>query len=207
MARTDFILPTTQWFVPHGSNQCSLCLMVRLSFILIIGWFAPDSDIDILSPHGNNWSSPGNIIIYSALPLRLSGDIKRTSHWARHPIVFFFLELLGLLISVGVAFLVTPCKRAFCISPALTQGFRASVLVLLLLWRHLTSCPFVSSLMLIQRCCSLALVLLFLQRQATIGFWHLFWCFLKAFVHLWWCPFGCDPLDEWPLVSLLTLTH
>jgi hypothetical protein len=49
-------------------------------------------------------------------------------------------------ISVGVAFVVTP----------------------------LDELPFASSLMLIQRCCSLALVLLFLQRQATIGFWHLF---------------------------------
>ena len=114
------------------------------------------------------------------------------------PSFSFFPKLLGLLIhatksllrlsdshsrlpfiSVGVAFVVAP----------------------------LDELSFASSLMLIQRCCSLALVLLFLRRQATNGFWHLFWCFLKAFVYLWWCPFGCDPLDEWPLVSLLTLTH
>ena len=144
--------------------------------------------------------------IYLALPLRLSGN--SASHWARRPLVFsascwacwsalvlLFLQrhatksLLHLsdahsrllFISVGVAFVVMPLDEL---------PFASSLMLSFTSFVHLRW-----------------LVLLFLRRQATNGLLRLFWCFLKAFVHLCWCPFCCDPLDERPIASLLTLTH
>jgi hypothetical protein len=52
-------------FCLHGDSRLTAVINVL---------FISDGDIDILSP------PPGNNIIYLALLLRFSGDIKRTSH-------------------------------------------------------------------------------------------------------------------------------
>jgi hypothetical protein len=101
---------------------------------------------DFSLPHSNFSRLSGNIIIYLALLPRLSGDIKRASIWPRRcaspaiaPVIelaahWCFRQAAGPVDQRWCCFSYNAMQqRAFCISPTLTQGFRSSVLVLLLL--------------------------------------------------------------------------
>ena len=111
--------------MPHGGNQCPLCFTVRLGFILILLQFAPNGNfifsrlmriIDPLQATSSSiWPCRRASLAKSNAPV-----IELTA-----PLFSFFPKLLGLLFSIGVAFLVTPCDEEHFAS--LRRSLKASV--------------------------------------------------------------------------------
>ncbi len=127
------ILPT-RWFAPLGGNQCYLCFWRRYRYSLA----------------SSRWQH--HLFGLAAAPL---WRYQTHQSLSSPPHRFLFSPSCWAYWSMQ--------QRAFCVSPTLTQGFRSSVLVLLLLWRHLTSCLL-----------------------------HLLWCSFNGVVHWRWCCFSCD---------------
>jgi len=161
--------------VPHGGNQCPLCFTVRLGFILILLRFAPNDDIifsclmTIIDPLQATSSS--------IWPCRRASPAISNAPVIKLPIPSVFWQAAGPIDQHWCCFSCDAMRqRAFCVSPTLTQSFRSSVFSVgaAFVVTPLDELPFASSLMLIQWCSSLVLVLLFLQRQATNGFLHFF---------------------------------
>ena len=103
----------------HGAS----CLTAVINVLLasrrdsVSFWFTPDGDIDILSPHGDNWSFFASRRFFTPLQATSSSTrpCRRTSPAISNaPVIELaapphqvFGKLLGLLISVGVAFFAT----------------------------------------------------------------------------------------------------